>query len=161
MAAEVWSLFIDKSILIRAPPEQVFAWLSPCRMARWDHSLLRASGHVPLAPGARIERVARALGFRLESAAEAIDVEPGRRFAWRQVAGDYAQHRGAFTLEPAEGGATRLRLLAEVELPFVLPRMVTESELRSALDRDFDDALFNLKDLAERAAPPPGAGAAA
>lgn len=143
-------LFIDKSILIRAPPEQVFLWLAPARMPRWDRSLQRASGASPLACGSRIERVGRALGFRLESESETVELEPGRRFAWRQVVGDYARHSGAFTLEAADGGATRLRLLAEIELPFVLPRMVTENEMRRALDHDVDDALLNLKELAER-----------
>lgn len=141
-------MLIDKSILIHAPPEQVYAWLAPSRMARWDRTLLRASGHAPLVPGARIERVGRALGFRMESAAEAVHVEPGRVLAWRQVTGDYVCHKGAFLLEAVPDG-TRLRLFAEVELPFVLPRMVTEEEIRRGLSRDADDALFNLKDLAE------------
>lgn len=126
----------------------MYAWLAPHRMPRWDPGLVRATTPGGLAPGARIDRVARALGFRLESAAEATAVEPGRLLAWRQVAGDFVRHAGAFTLEP-EAGGTRLRFQADVELPFVLPRLVTDAEMRAALDHDADEALYNLKDLAE------------
>lgn len=146
-------LFLDKSILIRASPERVFEWLAPQRMPRWDASLLRASSEAPFATGARIDRVTRALGFRLESAAEAVTVEPARLFSWRQVAGDYLRHRGMFLLEPVADG-TRVRLVEEVELPFVLPRLVTDAEARDALSRDVDAALYNLKDLAEGRALP-------
>lgn len=141
-------LFLDKSILIRAPPERVFDWLAPHRMAHWDASLVRASSDAPFATGARIERVTRALGFRLASAATAVAVEPARVFAWQQVEGDYVRHRGSFVLEAVPGG-TRVRLVEEVELPFVLPRLVTEDEVRAALSRAADAALYNLKDLAE------------
>lgn len=142
------TLLIDKSIVIRARPEKVFEWLAPARMSRWDASLVRAASNGPLVPGARIERVVHALGFRLESAAEAVAVERGRLFSWRQVEGDYERHRGAYHLEAVPEG-TRVRLVEEVELPFVLPRLVTEHEIRQALSRDADEALLNLKDLVE------------
>ncbi len=152
-------LLIDKSILIHAGPDRVFRWLAPARMTQWDRNLIRAATHGPLAKGSRIDRVCQALGFRLQSATEAVAVEPDRMFAWRQLTGDYEKNRGAYTLEPVrapDGTAwTRVRLVADVELPFVLPRLVTESEVRHALSRDTDAALFNLKELVERSSPPP------
>lgn len=145
-------MLLDKSILIHAPPERVFAWLAPERMARWDPGLVRASGAGEgplLRQGARFQRVSRAVGHRFEMEAEAVAVEPERLFAWRQVAGDYEEHRGAFLLERVPEG-TRVRLTASVEYPYVMPVLVTEARLREEVSRDLDDALLNLKALAER-----------
>lgn len=143
-------MLLDKTIHIRAPPELVFGWLSPARQPLWDKSLLRAAHRPdgPMRPGSLVERVSRALGFRFASTTEAVAVEEGRLLAWRQVEGDYEENRGAFVLEPSEHG-TRLRFVADVELPFVLPRLATEAEVREDLSRAVDDALFNLKALAE------------
>ena len=120
-------------------------------MPRWDHSLVRAAAHAPgpLARGAHFDRVSRELGMRFQMDAEAVAVEQGRLFAWRQVVGDFEEHRGAFMLEPFEDG-TRVRFLADVELPYVLPKLVTEAEIEAELSNEADDALFNLKALVEK-----------
>jgi len=145
-------MLIDKSIIIHAPPRRVYEWLAPARQPLWDKSLLRAAHRGAggtLHEGDLIDRVSHALGLRFESAAEAVAVEEGRLFAWRQVEGDYEQHRGAYLLDLASESDTLLRLIADVDLPYVLPRIVTEAEVEHALSRDADDALFNLKALAE------------
>lgn len=146
-------MLLDKSIVIHAPPARVYEWLAPARMPRWDHSLVRAfaQGEGPLVRGAHFDRVSRELGARFEMDAEAVAVQPGRLFAWRQTRGDFARHRGAFLLERVPEG-TRVHLLADVEPPYVLPRMMTEDELTRSLSRAADDALFNLKALVEREA---------
>lgn len=141
-------MFIDKSIVIRAPPERVFSWLAPARMPRWDKSLVRTATQGPLEAGARFDRVSRALGHRFAMRGEAVAVEPGHLLSWRQVKGDFAEHRGAFLLEAVPGG-TRVRLRADVEYPWVMPTLVTEEDLCRDLSRQVDEALFNLKDLAE------------
>jgi uncharacterized membrane protein len=143
-------VLLDKSILIHASPGRVFAWLAPARQPVWDKSLLRSGGRdeAPLHEGARFDRVASALGCRFESAAEAVAVEDGHLFAWRQVQGDYEENEGAFVLEPAPGG-TLLHFVADVELPFVLPRIATEAEVRAEVSRSVEAALFNLKEIAE------------
>lgn len=138
-------MLLDKSIVIEASPESVYPWLAPQRRPAWDKSVVRAS---PLEEG-RFDLVLRALGHRFESHALA-DADPGHRFAWRQLAGDYEENRGAFTLEPVPGG-TRLHLVADVEFPYVMPEVVTEAELRATLSREADDALLRLKELVEAA----------
>lgn len=145
-------LRLDKSIVIRATPKEVYEWLAPARMPRWDPSLTRAAPRAGggLAPGARFERVSRELGLRFAMDAEAVDAVEGRRFAWRQVAGDFETHEGAIDLEPTAEG-TRVHLVADVELPYVLPRLATDAEVRRELSRELDEALFNLKALVERA----------
>lgn len=146
---------LDKTIRIHASPARVFEWLaSPARQPVWDKSLLRASARDATREGTVrkgdvIDRVARAMGLRLESAAAAVAVEEGRLFAWEQVEGDYEEDRGAFLLERDGPGGTLLRYLADVDLPFVLPRLATEAEVRHALSRTADEALFNLKALLE------------
>ena len=144
-------MLLDKSIHVHASPERVFAWLDPSRVPLWDRSVVRAAPRDvrPLHEGSVVDVVSRALGLRFESATQATRVEEGRAYAWRQLDGDFEQHAGASTLEP-EGDGTRVRLLADVELPFVLPRLATEAEVQRALSRDADEALFRLKELVER-----------
>lgn len=141
-------MFLDKSILIHASPAEVFAWLSPARMPRWDRSVVRAVHEGPLAEGDHFERVSRELGWRFEMDAMAVRVEGARVFAWEQAAGDFERHRGAYLLDPVEDG-TRVHLVADVELPYVLPAVVPEAVVEAEISREADDALFNLKRLAE------------
>lgn len=140
-------MHLDKSILIRAPPERVFGWLAPQRQPTWDRTLVRATALA----GGRFDRVGRAFGHRFESRAVATRLEDAHAFAWRQEEGDYEEHRGAFTLERVPEG-TRVHLVADVEFPYVMPEVVTEAELRRVLSDGADDALLRLKDLAERGA---------
>lgn len=146
-------MHLDKSILIRAPPETVFGWLAPHRQPSWDRRLVRAT---PLAGGC-FELTARAFGHRFASRAIA-SVQEAHAFAWRQVAGDYEEHRGTFTLERVAGG-TRVHLVADVDFPYVMPEVVTEAELRRVLSDGADDALLRLKELAERGADEPDGSA--
>lgn len=139
-------MHLDKSIFIRADPASVYAWLAPHRRPAWDRSLVRAS---PLHDDGRFDLVGRVLGHRFESHARAVDLREGRRFAWQQVAGDYEEHRGAYTLEPVRGG-TNLHLVADVELPYVMPEVVAEDALRRQISDGADDALLTLKEMVER-----------
>lgn len=141
---------LDKSILVHASPEQVYAWLSPSRMPRWDAGLLRlaARDDGPMTAGGRFEAVRHAWGHRFEMEAEATALDPGRRFAWRQTRGDFEAHQGMYELEAVPEG-TLVHLMADVEFPYVLPRLVTEDEVRRVLSGEADEALFNLKELAE------------
>jgi hypothetical protein len=133
---------VDKSIVIRAAPSAVFPWLAPLRQPLWDKSLVRADGEGGL------HQVHRTLGHRFEMQAEA-DVDPDRRFAWHQTEGDYEAHAGAFTLERIPEG-TKLHLTADVEMPYVMPDLVTEAQIERDLHETYDRALFTLKELVER-----------
>lgn len=138
-------MHLDKSILIRADPQQVFAWLAPHRQPMWDRSLVRATAMA----GGRFDLVGRAFGHRFASHAMATRVEDARAFAWRQLDGDYEEHQGAYELERVPGG-TRLHLVADVEFPYVMPDVVTEAELARLLSNGADDALLTLKEMVER-----------
>lgn len=137
---------LDKSIHIRASPEEVFRWLAPHRQPAWDRSLVRATALL----GRRFDLVGRAFDHRFETHAEATAFEASRRFAWRQLAGDYEEHRGYYELERSADG-TRLHFVADVEFPYVMPRVVREAELRRLLSDGADDALLRLKEMVEHA----------
>lgn len=139
-------MHLDKSILIHAPPELVYEWLAPHRQPRWDPGLVRATA---LRRG-RFDRVARAFGHRFESHAEAVALDEARRFAWRQLEGDFEEHRGAFMLDRVADG-TIVHLVADVEFPYVMPEVVAEADIRRLLSDDADEALLRLKELVERA----------
>lgn len=141
-------MHLDKSITIRAPPNVVYRWLAPHRQTAWDPALVRATAPDARANG-RFEMVHRAFGHRFESHAVATRMDDARVFAWEQVQGDFEEHRGAFLLEPTSEG-TRVHLVADVEFPYVMPRVVTEAEIRRALSDEADEALLRLKELVEK-----------
>jgi len=138
-------MHLDKSIRIHAPPDVVLEWLAPHRQPRWDPGLVRATG---FHDGRHFDRVGRAFGHRFGSHAEATAFD-ARHFAWRQIEGDYEEHRGVFILE-AVGSGTELRMVADVEYPYVMPTVVTEADIHRALSGQADEALLRLKDLVER-----------
>lgn len=149
-------MLLDKTIHIQATPQAVYAWLAPSRVPLWDPSIVRAAprdASEPLHEGSVIDLVRRALGHRFETTSETTHLEEGHLYAWQQVEGDFEEHRGEWRLD-AEGDGTRLHLIANVELPFVLPRLATEHEVQRTLSRDADEALFRLKELVEAGSPP-------
>lgn len=157
-------MHLDKSITIRASPTEVYRWLAPHRQAAWDPALVRATEPAPegrfehVASGSsrkdgpgdrRFVRVHRAFGHRFESHAVATRMDEAQAFAWEQLEGDFEEHRGMFLLEPTADG-TRVHLVADVEFPYVMPRVVTEAEVRRAVSDEVDEALLRLKALVER-----------
>lgn len=155
---------LDKTIDIQAPPQAVFSLLTRVAQSpRWLPGTVRATrdGGGAAGPpaavealhqGSRVHTVVDAAGMRLQSAQELVAFRENALFGWRQHAGDFARHEGAYSLVPTPGGGTRLRLRMEVELPFVLPVFLTEAEVHHLFSSRMDRALMNLKDLAEGAA---------
>lgn len=139
---------LDKTIDIRTPPDRVWHALTRISHApSWSPGLVRATardGRDEIGPGVVYHTVREDLGLHLESEQEAVVAEPPRRLAWRQRAGDFARHEGRYDLAPAAGG-TRLRLRVLLELPFVLPRLITEEAIRRHYSSRFDAALITLK----------------
>jgi len=138
----------DKSIHIQAPPETVYAWLSPERAAAWNPRIVRAETTTP----ASVHRTERLRGHRFEATYALTAQEPGHHLAWRQDRGDYARAEEDFTLTVTPDGATTLRWRITHDYAHVLPFFATDDELRREESRAADDALYNLKSLAERTA---------
>lgn len=149
---------LRKVIEISAPPERVFQVLQEVdRAPRWQPGLLEVDpsgapgegAHHVLHEGAAFHARSAAFGGRFDMTAEATQVDPPRRIAWRQVRGDLEHFDERYELEATPGGGTRVRFALDVEVPFRLPQFVTQEEVREALSRRYDRALLNLKDLVE------------
>lgn len=149
---------LDKTIVIDAPPERV--WRVLTRLAsspRWAAGTVRVHAVGAAEEGVRrglvFETVREDLGLVLGSVAETTAADPPRRFAWRQRAGDFERNDGAWDLAPEGAGKTRLRLRLLLELPFVLPRLITEDVIRRHFSSRYDATLLRLKEEAERDPP--------
>lgn len=122
---------------MHAPPERVARWLVPGARAEAG----------PPRRGTRFRHVAEALGLRWESEAVVEEAATGA-VAFRQLAGDYDALRGRCEVR-AEGGGARVRVRLELALPYVLPRLTTEAEVRRAWSEHVDALLVRLKRKAE------------
>ena len=123
---------------MRAPPRRVFDALRP--------GLALAPG--PPQRGARFLHVMDALGVRWEATTVLDRAEPGRALEFHQLAGDYADFRGRYELAEAPEG-TSVRVRVEMDLPYVLPRLTTEEEIRRTWSKALDAMLFALKSRLE------------
>ncbi len=144
---------LDKTIVVEAPPDRVWRLLTrPALAPAWAPGVVGSvtrDGTRELAPGVVFTTVREDLGLRLQSEQETVTCDPPRRIEWRQRSGDFERNDGFFDLAPAPGGATRVRLRLLLELPFVLPRLLTDDAIRRHFSARFDDALLALKRHAE------------
>jgi uncharacterized protein YndB with AHSA1/START domain len=100
------------SIDIAAPPGAVIDFIAdPANAPRWMKALdvaeLLTPG--PIGPGSRFREVQSAGGKRIESICEITELEPGRRYAWRNIDDGPAQYGGGFAAAVTADGGTRLR----------------------------------------------------
>jgi uncharacterized protein YndB with AHSA1/START domain len=98
---------LSASIEIAAPPVEVIDFIAdpvnaPAWMKALDVAELLTTG--PIGPGTRFREVQSAGGRRIESICEITELEPARRYAWRNVDDGPAQYGGGFTAEAIEGG---------------------------------------------------------
>lgn len=133
------TVVFDKTITVRAPPRRVFDALRP--------GLALAPG--PPQRGARFLHVMDALGVRWETTTVLDRAEPAKALEFHQLAGDYADYRGRYELAESGDGGTAVRVRVEVDLPYVLPRLTTEEEIRRTWSRMLDGMLFALKSRLE------------
>lgn len=142
---------LDKRIEVGAPPLAVFEFLAHVeRLPRWKPGEVRAARvHERTGAGTVVHHESEACGTRLSWDARIEDWVPGKRLAWKMLQGDWARNEGSWELQPARGGGTVVRLHADLALPHVLEREVTEEEAADELSRDLDLALMNLKEQLE------------
>lgn len=63
----------------------------------------------PIGVGSRFREVQSAGGQRIETICEIVELDPGRRYAWRSVGDGEAQYGGGFTATPAPRCGAELR----------------------------------------------------
>ncbi len=100
---------------VERPPAEVFAYLSdPANLPTWQGSVVetRKESDGETAVGSRFTEVRSLLGRKIESQLEVTEYEPGKTFSLRVVSGP-VRMTVRHLLEPAPGGATRIRVLGE------------------------------------------------
>ena len=112
MSASVAEQVIDRS------PQEVWAYAADIvRHAEWmtvtDARVVRGDG---TRAGARGRERVRFGPFAWEVEFEVVEAEPGRRLAWKSVAGAPFDLRVDLDLEPADPASTRARYGADIKL---------------------------------------------
>lgn len=140
---------VEKSVTIDRPAEEVFAFVSDHTNApRWQSGLLevRRVTDGPIGVGTRHTLVRRFMGRRLEATNEFTHYEPNKLVAFNATS-DWVPGQASYVVEPT--GTDRVRLTARVELrPLGLFRFA-EPVMASALRREMEVGLGDLKSLLE------------
>ena len=146
---------VEKSIVIRRPVEEVFAFVADQTNApRWQAGLLevRRTSDGPPGAGTTHTFVRKFVGRRLEAGNEYIDYEPGRRVVFKSTSGPM-QFEASYLTEPVAEGT---RLTSTIEMQPKGFAGLAEPLIAASLRRDMEANLTELRDLLEdgRAAAP-------
>ena len=139
---------VDHTLIVRASPAKVFAYLTDQEKATiWQSSLLEArfDPDGPMRKGTRITEVRKLLGRRMESTVEVVEFEPQRVFAGRVLSGP-VPWIFRYTLEETDGG-TRIDVHLEGEPGgfFRLAEPLVVTTVKKQLESD----LSTLKEIVE------------
>ena len=132
---------MGRSVVVAAPPEQVFALLAdPARHAELDGSGTvrgRVSGPARLALGDRF-RMRMHLGLPYLISNQVVEFEEGRRIAWRH----FGRHVWRYELEPVDGG-TRVTETFDWA-PALAPRLLELARVPARNARGIEQTLARL-----------------
>ncbi len=138
---------LQKTIHIRAPVDEVYAWFSDLR------NFPRFMSHVRDLTTDGESRshwiVDGPAGTTLEWDAETHVDQPGRRIGWRSLPGGDIDHRGQVDFEPAEEGGTRLHVRLSYHPPAGRLGHAIASLFKKDPKRALDDDLLRFKSLIE------------
>lgn len=149
-------IYIEKTIRIEAPVEQVFAyWRNLENFPQWM-SNVREVRHIG---GDRFHwTVEGPAGVPVEWDAELLNMSDNREMTWRCVEGSEVEHTGRVRFEP-DGAGSRLH----VQLRYAPPGGVIGHAVAKAFGADpkseMDEDLLRLKSLLETGRPPREAAA--
>ncbi len=132
---------MSRSVVVAAPPEQVFALLAdPARHAELDGSGTvrgRVSGPARLALGDRF-RMRMRLGLPYVISNQVVEFEEGRRIAWRH----FGRHVWRYEVEPVDGGA---RVTETFDwAPALAPRLLELARIPARNARGIEQTLARL-----------------
>ncbi|MGQ0568502.1 MAG: SRPBCC family protein [Armatimonadota bacterium] len=139
------------SILIRAPIEKVYAylsdlprmsdWCAPVVEARWLH---RTSNIVD----SKAEMVVKVAGERIPSEMVVLKADPPHHFSVRAITGVMGTY--TWTLEPAPGGSLVTRTIDWALPPSILEYEIEALYFERTQKRTLDQDLENAKAVIER-----------
>lgn len=139
---------IERSIVIKAPVKQVFAYVDdPVHMPEIWPSLVEVKDVKPLPKGGhRYHWVYKMAGMRFEGETEDVEYEVDRHVLAKSTGEIPATFDWTFF---AENGTTKIQLKTEYEIPKSLLGKLAEPFIRKLNEREAETFLANLKDRVE------------
>lgn len=141
---------IEKSIVIKAPPEKIWQMLHWDRIPEWLEGIKWAeytSEHREGA-GATAHVKAEAGGVKVEFDIEITEYIENEKASWRTTTGNFTAI-GLTDLEPKKGG-TELTLMMDYELPYsILGKIVDKVLVGRETAAGFERGLKKLKNMLE------------
>jgi uncharacterized protein YndB with AHSA1/START domain len=139
---------IEKTALVKAPPEQVFAFVDdPEHLPEVWPSMVEVAdvGELP-GGGHRFHWIYKMAGTRFEGDAETVLLEPGRHHVMQNTGQIPSRFDWMFT---PENGGTRVRMKVEYEIPETLLGKLARPFLVKLNEREAETVLANVKDRLE------------
>jgi uncharacterized protein YndB with AHSA1/START domain len=139
---------IEKSVLIEAPVEKVFAYANDLtRITEWWPLEVRSSTHQRVEKGAKLDWSYRMMGVKFDGTSEYLEVVPNQRVNVKNTGGIPSTFDHRYV---NEGGKTRVSMVVDYEVPGKLlgkiaDRLVVERVNASAAE----NVLANLKAICE------------
>ncbi|OFW72054.1 MAG: hypothetical protein A2Y55_12320 [Actinobacteria bacterium RBG_16_68_12] len=139
---------IERSIVIKAPPKQVFSYLDePVHLLEIWPSMLEVKDVETMPKGGhRYHWLYKMAGMRFEGDSETVEFEPDRHILQKNT----GQIPGTFDWRfLPENGSTKIVMKAEYEIPKTLLGKLAEPFVLKLNEREADTVLANLKDRVE------------
>jgi uncharacterized protein YndB with AHSA1/START domain len=140
---------IEKSIMIDAPPKEVFSFLEkPEHLPEIWPSMVEVREVKPLPKGGhQYHWVYKMAGTRFEGETETVEFEPDRHLVTK--ASGQIPATFDYTFTPVEG-KTKVEVKTEYEIPQTLLGKLEEPFVRRLNEREADTFLANLKDRIQK-----------
>jgi uncharacterized membrane protein len=144
----------EHTVVVERPPDEVFAFLTDlASVPEWQSGAVEVrqlEREPSIGVGTKYVEVLKFLGRQFEATIEVTEYEPGRRFSIKTLSGPIP-FQVEHTLEPSNGGGTRLRVTLEGE-PGGLFKIAEPLVMRNA-QRQVANDFATLKRLVEARTP--------
>ncbi len=144
----------EHTVIVERPPDEVFAFLTDLSsVPEWQSGAVevrKPEAEASVGVGTKYVQVLKFLGRQFEATIEVTEYEPGQRFSIKTLSGPIP-FQVEHTLEPSDGGGTKLRVTLEGE-PGGLFKVAEPLVMRNA-QRQVANDFATLKQLVEARAP--------
>ena len=138
---------IQRSIIINAPPEKVFAYLQDqMNLPEWLPGMIEVRNITGSDVGRRFEWTYKMLGIHFNGESEVTEVIQNERFVLKSKAG--IESIWVYTYEPHEGG-TKLSLDLDYKVPVPALGKLAEKLVLKTNEREAELAMENIKTIVE------------
>ena len=138
---------IQKSIIINAPPEKVWAYLEdPMSAPEWLPGMIEARNITGSGVGQRYEWTYKMLGIHFDGESTTTELIENERTVVKTKAG--IESTWVYTYEPHEGG-TKLSFDIDYKVPVPVLGKLAEKLVLKTNEREAELALENIKTMVE------------